>query len=176
MTVPQKLETKRLFLRSLNKDDIKSIQNLISNKETMENLYLNAKFKEIKNLFGCLINDPKSITILVIQDKETENFLGFCGLKDLEDTISALTFYALLPKYRGYGYAIEFMKKLFEYAFIDLELSKIIALINPKHSKSWKVAERIGMKYMGHVKYKNYNPDPMLFTIEKIEFKAQRAY
>lgn len=182
MKLPQKLETKRLVLRTFIKDDFKAFFNLISNEETIKSLYLSAQFKEIKKvqeIFDSLLNpynSSESNFVLAIIDKENENFLGFCGFKDLDNNSDALTFYALLPEYRGYGYAIEFMKKLFEYAFLRLELPKIVALINPQYTKSWRVAERIGMKYMGHIKYKNFNPDPMFFTIEKEEFEAQRAY
>jgi len=178
----QRLETKRLILRTLIKDDFNAFFNLISNEEIIKNLYLPNKFKEIskvQNLFDSLINpynSSDSIMVLAVADKENEDFMGFCGLKDFEKTSNALTFYALLSKYRGYGYAIEFMKKLFEYAFLRLELPKIIAFINPQSAQSWRLAERIGMKYMGHMKYKNSNPDPMFFTIEKKEFDAQRAY
>ena len=182
MKLPHKLETKRLVLRSFIKDDFKAFHHLISNEETIKNLYLTDQFKEIKkvpNLFDSLINpynSSESIFVLAITDKENENFLGFCGFKDLENNTGVSTFYALLPEYRGYGYAIEFMKKFFEYAFLKLELPKIVAFVNPQSTKSWKVAERIGMKYMGHVQCKNFNPDPMFFTIEKTEFDAQRAY
>ncbi len=182
MKVPYKIETKRLVLRSFIKEDFKAFHDLVSNEETIKSLYLKDQFKEINKvqyLFNSLINpynSSESIFVLAITDKENENFLGFCGFKDLENNSDALTFYALLPEYRGYGYAIEFMKKLIEYAFLRLDLPKIVALINPRYTKSWKVAERIGMKYMGHVKYKNFNPDPMFFTIEKKEFEAQRAY
>ena len=182
MNLPKKLETKRLVLRSFIKDDFKAFYNLISNEETIKGLYLTDQFKEIKkvqNLFDSLINlynSSDSIMVLAVTDKENENFMGFCGSKDLKNTSNALSFYALLPEYRGYGYAIEFMKKLFEYVFLRLELLKIVALINPQHTKSWKVAERLGMKYMGHIKYKNFNPDPMFYIIEKKEFEAQRAY
>jgi len=182
MKLLQKLETKRLVLRKFFKDDFKAFFNLISNEETIKNLYLTDKFKEIKkvqNLFDTLINpynSSESIFVLAITDKENENFLGFCGFKDLENNSCVSTFYALLPEYRGFGYTIEVMKKLLEYAFLRLELHKIVAFINPQSTKSWRVAERIGMKYLGHVQYKNFNPDPMFFTIEKTEFDAQRAY
>ena len=121
------------------------------------------------NFFG-------SISVLAVSNKDNENFLGFCGLKNLKDDFGVLCFYTLLPEYRGYGYAIEAMIKLLDYAFLVLELPKIVTFINPKGSGSWKVAERIGMKYMGHVQYKNLNPKPMYFIIEKAEHEALRLY
>ncbi|MFX1313131.1 MAG: GNAT family N-acetyltransferase [Promethearchaeota archaeon] len=182
MNFPQKLETKRLYLRFFVKDDFKAFYKLISNEEIIKNFYIIDQIKEIKKvkeLFDSLINpynSLKSFLIIAITDKENENFIGFCGLKDLKRSSDVLTFYALLPEYRGFGYAIECMKKFFEYAFLRLELVKIVAFINPHYKTSWRVAERIGMKYMGHIKYKNFNPDPMFFVIEKKEFEAQQLY
>ena len=49
-------------------------------------------------------------------------------------------------KYWGKGYATEMAQALKEYAFGQLGLTRIIALINPENVASAKVAQRIGMK------------------------------
>ena len=66
------------------------------------------------------------------------------------------------------------MKKLIDYAFSNLNISKVIAYINPEIPKSWKVAERIGMKYMGQKLLKEISSNVMYFSIEEREFEAQR--
>ncbi|MFW9897262.1 MAG: GNAT family N-acetyltransferase [Candidatus Thorarchaeota archaeon] len=113
---------------------------------------------------------------LVISSKENELVLGTCGLYLIENGISIGCVYALLPEFRGNGYAIEAMQTLIEYAFTKLEFSTIIAYIHPNNTDGWKVAERIGMKYLGDVKHKDFSPRAMFFTIKKAEFLAQRCY
>ncbi len=68
------------------------------------------------------------------------------------------------------------MLKLIEYAFIKLKIPKIIANIRPGNTRGWKVAERIGMKYMGHVQHNCFIPKAMLLTITKEEYVEQHSY
>lgn len=94
----------------------------------------------------------------------------------IEDGSGAEIFYIVFPKYRGYGYAIEAMKKLIEFAFKGLNLTRLITFIHPTNSKAWKVAERIGLKYMGHKQIKDISSNAMYFSIEKAEFEVQLDY
>jgi len=126
-------------------------------------------FSSILNSYDTL--DP--IFALVIINKENKNYLGTCGLKSLSDNGTVECFYALLPEYRRNGFAIESMLKLLEYSFEELKILKIVIFIHPNNTRGWKVAERIGMKYMGHIKHNNIVPKAMLFSIEEKEYKMQ---
>ena len=179
MDIPNQLETKRCVLRPFERDDFEVFSNLIKDDLVSENLeFLVMKKIEEKPefLFESIINSSKTlnaIVALIILKKDTGNCIGSCGLILLEDNNEAMCFYSLLPSYRGCGYAIEAVKKLIEYAFMKLELFKLITLINPKNSKAWKVAERVGMKYMGQVQINDISSIAMYFSIEKSEFEAQ---
>ncbi|MHA2283108.1 MAG: GNAT family N-acetyltransferase [Promethearchaeota archaeon] len=150
MKIPERLETKRLILRPYSKENI--------------NDFLDA-YKIAEPGFS-----------LVISDKGNNTYLGTCGLKPFKKGRCAGCAYALLPDFRGNGFAIEAMLKLFEYAFFKSEFLKIIAFIHPDNTPGWKVAERIGMKYLGHVTHKDFGPKAMFFTIKKEEFVIQRSY
>ena len=112
----------------------------------------------------------------MICNKENEDFIGTCGLKSLGDNETVECFYALLPEYRGNGFAIESMLKLLGFSFEELKISKIVIYVHPNNTRAWKVAERIGMKYMGHIQLINFVPKAMLFSIEKKEYEAQHLY
>jgi len=177
-----KLETKRLILRPLLKDDFSVFSNLINTDDVSDNLEFVLKRKEvvnIKDLFQSLMktfNSYKGEFTLLIINKELGDTIGLCGLNTLEDSKEAECFYTLLPEYRGSGFAIEAMKKLIEYGFLKLALLKIIAYINPKKSALWKVAERVGMKYMGHKQIDAISSKAMYYSIDKYEFEAQKSY
>ena len=182
MAHPNKLETKRLVLRPLTKDDFSVFSNLLKNNDVSNNLEFILKRKQvinIKNLFQSLMNTSNTsnpICTLLIINKETGDAIGSCGLLILEGSNEAECFYILLSEYRGSGYAIEAMKKLIEYGFSKLNLLKIIAYINPKEPPLWKVAERVGMKYLGHKQINAISSKAMYYSIEKNEFEAQRGY
>jgi len=150
MKIPERLETKRLILRPHSEEDI--------------NEFLDSyKFA-----------DPGFS--LVISNKENDAYLGTCGLKPIRNSRCLGCVYALIPEFRGNGFAIEAMLKLMEYAFIKLNIPKIVAYIHPDNNHGWKVAERIGMKYMGHVQHNGFISKAMLLTIKKEEYLVQRSY
>ena len=150
MKVPEILETKRLVLRPYSEEDVNEF------------------------LDSYKIADPGFS--LVISNKENDTHLGTCGLNPIRNSKNVSCLFALLPEFRGNGFAIEAMLKLMEYAFIKLKIPKIVAYIHPENIPGWKVAERIGMKYMGHVQHNEFIPKAMLFTIKYEEYDLQRAF
>jgi len=174
------IKTKRLILRLFNKDDFEVFSNILNDNIVFENLKFilkrEARIKP-KFLFQSILNSYKIanpiVTLLIIK-KDTENKIGLCGLIPLVDRDKALCFYSLLPMYRGNGFAIEAMKKVLEYGFLNLKFSKLITLIDPKSTEVWKVAERIGMKYMGQIQIDEIKSNAMYFSIKKAEFDGQQ--
>jgi len=150
MKIPERLETKRLILRQYTKEDI--------------NDFLKS-YKVAEPGFS-----------LVISSKLNDTYLGTCGLNPIKDSRNVSCVYALLPEFRHNGFAIEALLKLLEYAFIELELPKIITYIIPNNTDGWKVAERVGMKYMGQIQHNSSIQKVMLFIIEKEDYILQRSY
>ena len=179
MKAPERLKTRRLILRPYIENDFKSFSLLMRNESVSKHRNLTPPqqtSKGEKSLFSSIINSynsPAPIFALVICNKENEDFIGTCGLKSLGDKGTVECFYSLLPEYRRNGFAIESMLKLLEYSFEELKILKIVIFIHPNNTRAWKVAERIGMKYMGHIKHNNIVPKAMLFSIEEKEYKMR---
>lgn len=182
MNLPNQIETKRLILRLFNQDDFEVFSNIIEDDDVSNNMkfVLNITPEKKKTSFFHAIidsyNSKHPIIALIVSTKQEGYNIGFCGLIPLEDGSGAETFYTVFPKYRGYGYTIEAMKKLIEFAFKGLNLTRIIIFLHPTNSKAWKVAERIGMKYLGHKQIKDISSKAMYFSLEKKEFEAQSDY
>ncbi|MHA2008381.1 MAG: GNAT family N-acetyltransferase [Promethearchaeota archaeon] len=182
MRAPERLVTRRLILRKYRKDDFKDFYELIRNQDVINNLNIKSEYQtsdEANALFSTILNSygtSGNFLALAISKKEEEDFLGTCGIKSQKSNLAVSCFYALLPLNRSYGFAIEAMLKLFEYAFEVLTVPKIVIYIHPNSSDAWKVAERIGMKYLGQLKRENFIPHAMLFSIDKEEYSVQRAY
>ncbi len=182
MNLPNQIETKRLKLRPFNPDDFKIFSNIIEDEEISNNLKFVLNIKPECNkttLFQIIINSYSTdhpLLALVISSKFEEQMIGYCGLITLEDEQEAEIFYTLLHRYRGYGYAIEAVKKLIQFAFKGLNLKRLIIFLHPTNSKAWKVAERTGMKYLGQRDISAISSKAMFFSIEKTEFDAQSYY
>jgi len=182
MKVPERLETKRLILRHYIDNDFESFTLLMKDDSVSKNQYMTSEqhtSKNEKSLFSSIIdsyNSPKPVLAWVICKKENEDLIGTCGLKSQGDNEAVECFYALLPEFRRNGFVIESMLKILEFSFKELKIPKIVIYLHPENTRGWKVAERIGMKYMGQFKHKNIGPKAMLFSIEKKEYEAQHLY
>ena len=150
MKVPERLETKRLILRPYSEEN------------------------NIPFLDNYRYTDPGFS--LVIYSKVNDAYLGICGLNPIKDSNRVGLIIALLPEFRGNGYAIEALLKLIEFSFSTLNILEIIAYIHPDNTHGWKVAERIGMKYMGQIQHKDFIPKAMLFTLKRREYTFQHSY
>jgi len=83
---------------------------------------------------------------LAVIDKETNSFLGWCGLKYHEEGFTDIGF-RFFKKYWGQGYATESAEAVIEYGFYSLNLEEIIGRSSQDNIASIKVLEKIGMQY-----------------------------
>lgn len=163
---PSTLETKRLTIRQFTQEDF---DNIVSFMKDVTSASFNQLFKTIIDSY----QSQEIVISYALILKSNGVFLGFCGLIILEDNISMECYYFLRPDYWGNGYAIESLRRIFKYAFSELELDRIIAYIEQGNTRGWKVAERSGMKYMGNILRKNINLKSMFFLIEKTDYYNQ---
>lgn len=175
MKIPDTLETKRLILRRYTEDIYEDLYKLTQDEFIKNSLKItNAGYKSFLIVLLKSYVPSNLIISLVISKKETERFIGVCGLKFHPGNVEC--FYILHPLYHGSGFAIEALRRLLFYSFEELGIQKIVTHIHPQNSHAWKVAERTGLKYMGQVKHKDFIPYAMLFSIEKNEFESQSFY
>ena len=163
---PSTLKTKRLTIRQFTREDF---DNVVSFTKDIASNNFNQLFKTIINSYQ---SQEKGISYALIL-KSNGEFLGFCGLLTLEDNMSMECYYFLQPEYWRNGYAIESLRMIFEYAFSELKLYKIVAYIDQGNIRGWKVAERSGMKYMGNILRKDTNLNGkklMFFLIDKNDY------
>lgn len=182
MKTPERLETRRLKLSPYREENFKQFYAILSNEYCIDYISLSSErtiHEKARTLFSSILssyNTPNPNFALRIINKVNNDFMGTCGLNTSEEGTTVECFYVLIPSYRGNGFAIEAMLKLLEYSFNILDIPKIIIYLRPNNEKSWKVAERIGMKYMGHLSHSTIFPRAMLFSIEKREYESQRKY
>jgi RimJ/RimL family protein N-acetyltransferase len=81
--------------------------------------------------------------------KEGNGFIGWCGLKYLDEQNEVDLGYRFMKKYWGQGYATESSKATLDYGFYTLKLERIVGRALPGNIASIKVLEKCGMNYIG---------------------------
>jgi ribosomal-protein-alanine N-acetyltransferase len=81
--------------------------------------------------------------------KESGLFIGRCGLLPwmIDGREEVEVAYTLSENYWGLGLATEAAQGILRYAFNNLNLSRLVCLIDPNNTASQKVAEKIGMSF-----------------------------
>jgi RimJ/RimL family protein N-acetyltransferase len=102
--------------------------------------------------------------------KETETFVGFCGLlvQEIDGEEELEIGYSILPAYRRLGYATEAARTCMELAFGNTRLASLVSIIHINNYRSRGVALKNGMHLEKTTVYKE-NP-VAIFRIYRHEY------
>lgn len=145
------LETERLYLRQFTEADAHLIYHLntqpgvlqyvpepiLTSAEHAKEVIINIILPQYKNRLGRW----------AVHVKENNGFIGWCGLKLVDEDIDVG--YRFLPAAWGKGYATEAAKATLEYGHTVLQIKKIIAHAHVDNIASQKVLDKIGMQFVG---------------------------
>ncbi len=149
-----KLETERLILREVLPTDEDGLFELDSNPNVQK--YLGNKpvqnREEIKKLIQNLRQQyiDNGIARWAVLDKKTEEFIGWSGIKLIQEPMNNhINFYELgyrlIEKYWGKGIATETTIALVNYAFENLQTESLYAICDIKNKGSKNVLEKTGL-------------------------------
>ena len=82
-----------------------------------------------------------------VEYKESGQFIGFVGLKYLEDLDEVDLGYRLIQEYWGKGIATEASRASLEFGFHKLELDRIIAIALPENERSINVMKKLNFTF-----------------------------
>ena len=144
--------TDRLSIRELTIDDIASMYQIYQNPEVKkyiddidDNLDIEiAKHKAyIKNVYNFYAYGFWGVFI-----KGSSELIGRCGIQNYENNgINEIEIgYLLDANHWGNGYAVESAKAILAYAFHELQINRIVAVIDTLNTNSIRVATHIGMQ------------------------------
>lgn len=163
------IETKRLRLRPLLKNDRENLMKLLSDPVVME-FYEGAedetKADEWIERSRKLYKEMR-IGFLGCELKETGEFLGVCGLlfqPAINGRDEIEVGYLLVREFWGQGFATEAARGCMDYGFDEKGYKRIVSLIDPKNHRSIRVAERNGLKRDGKAIFKGR--DVLVFAAE----------
>ena len=165
------LETERLTLRKLKKSDVDDIFKMRSDADLMR--YIREPQTERRESFEWIRMisgrwDAEKLGFCGVIEKETQKFVGWCGLWRLKETNEIEVGYAIQKNFWGKGYATEAARKFLEYGFEELGLERIVAVAYPENEPSQNVMKRLGMNFVKIGRF--YEKQLVQYAITKDEF------
>ncbi len=144
------LETKRLFIRPFCLEDIQPLAEISADPAVMRYIGGGAQsYEQVKNkvIIWMKNYELKHYSLQAIIEKESNQFIGFCGLIDqvIEDVPYIELGYRLAQSHWNKKIATEAALAIKDVAFNVLKLPEIISIIQPENMASIRVAEKIGM-------------------------------
>lgn len=103
---------------------------------------------------------------------ESQQLMGYCGLfhfSDLEGREEVEIGYRFAQEFHGKGYATEAAIGVRDYAFQNLGIRRLVAMIDPGNIPSLRLARRLGMEYEKDIMFEGYTHPDHLYVLEKSE-------
>jgi ribosomal-protein-alanine N-acetyltransferase len=147
------LETKRLILRRLTIDDLDALFALYRDPEVRKYFPEGTlTYEETREELEWIINvyyGQYGFGLWATIHKETGDFIGRCGLLPwvIEQRPEVEVAYMLAKAYWGQGLGTEAAQAILDYGFEQLQLPRLICLIDRENQASIKVAKKIGMTF-----------------------------
>ena len=146
------IETERLLIRPFKMEDIEPsyAMNLDAavNKYTGDGGIVSKKEIErriVENVFGDY--EKYGFGRLAVEIKGENKFIGFAGLKYLDDLDEVDLGYRFMKAYWGKGIATEAAQACVNLGFNTLDLKKLIAMVLPDNTRSIRVLEKLHFEF-----------------------------
>jgi len=167
-------ETERLILRPFIQTDVDRIFAMRSDKDVMRFIREPQNREESVNWLNLVSSrwETKRIGFCAVIEKQTDEFVGWCGIWRLKETKELELGYAIAKKYWGKGFATEAALEFLQYTFEELKPGKVVAVVRPENTASRRVMEKLGMNLVKTGKF--YGQDLVQYEIKKKEFLRQR--
>jgi ribosomal-protein-alanine N-acetyltransferase len=99
-----------------------------------------------------------------VQDRQSAELIGWCGLGVLEETDETEIKYLLKRSHWGLGLATEAARPCLAAGFSRYALDEIIGLVHPGNAASRRVLEKLGPVYRDRVHYWGMDLDRLALT------------
>ena len=163
------IETERLRLRMFSPDDLDALSLITGDAEVMKYLGTSgARTREkTKNTIDAILRHwgEHGFGIWALDHRAHGRLIGWCGLQMLEKTPEVEVAYLLAKDYWNQGLATEAARAGIEYGLNELKLDRIVAIARPENIGSYRVMEKVGMKYEKDAHF--YNVDVVYYAIER---------
>ena len=144
-------ETDRLYARHLGPQDLDSLAELCADPIAMQYMDDGSTLtrEQCNGWIGiCQVKyDQRGYGTSAIIEKDTDTFVGFCGVVRAPDHDFDEIIYALDQDFWGKGYATEIARGMLDYVFSISELDAIWSTINHDNDASLKIMDKLNMRF-----------------------------
>jgi RimJ/RimL family protein N-acetyltransferase len=163
------LETERLVLRRLTKDDAAFILELLNEPAFLENIgdrgartladarrYIARGPMESYRKFG--------FGLYLVELKDSGAPIGICGLLKRDWLEDVDIGFAFLQKFRSRGFGRESAAAVMHYGWTTLHLKRIVAITKPTNQASIALLEKLGLRFEKIITQPDYAGENKLFA------------
>jgi len=149
----QVYETERLRVRYLEDSDLPDLYAICSDPVVMK--YMDAGEPLTEEQTALWIRKSRAnyrdhgFGCMAVISKQNDAFIGFCGLVYAPGSPDVEIIYALAQPYWGRGLASEVAAGMIKFGLEQCGLTEILATIVPQNANSSKIAEKLGMTFLG---------------------------
>ena len=146
------LETERLLLRPFTNDDAPFILTLLNEPSFLQYIG-DKKVRTVEDAKQYLANGPiasyerNGFGLLCVELKDSQTSIGMCGLLKRDELPDPDIGFAFLPDFWNKGFAYEAAAAVMKDAREQLNLDRILAIVNPDNYASMKLLERLGLRF-----------------------------
>ncbi|TFG22409.1 MAG: N-acetyltransferase [Promethearchaeota archaeon] len=147
------IETSRLILRMMSKDDFNDLLRIFTDKDVMQSFNLKTfSPKQMQNWMDRNLNHQKQYNygLYSVILKSSQELIGDCGLEHttFEEKPCVEIGYDFLSRYWNQGYATEAASAVKDHATknLNIDLRVLCSFIRISNKGSQRVAEKIGMQ------------------------------
>ncbi len=169
------IETERLRLRPFTLDDLPGMIELRGDPEMARYLTITPSPPEQveQDLRGVIARwREHGFDRWAVDDKQTGAFLGWCGLQEKPSHVDLG--YGIARSHWGLGLATEAARASIRHGFERLGFDTITALALPENVGSWRVMEKLGLRFLKRAPYLEF-PEVVYYTITRADFRPDAS-
>jgi RimJ/RimL family protein N-acetyltransferase len=154
------LETDRLRLRRISTDDASFVLELL-NEPSWIHFIGDKGVRTIQDARAYIVNGPVAMYshhgfgLYLTELKDGDIPIGICGLIKREALDDVDIGFALLPVFRGHGYACEAAAAVMAYGREVLGMTRIVAIVSPENGASMKLLRKLGLRFERKIRLKD---------------------
>jgi RimJ/RimL family protein N-acetyltransferase len=165
------METKRLIIRPIVRDDVDEMYPYMSNEKVMEYERSVFTYEELKNMLTRYEKDEVFYACIL---KDSNKLIGhiYLGRTFPQDFNEYTVGYIFNPAYHNQGYCTEAVKEIISYTFQIKKAHRVTVRCNPKNIASYRVMEKAGFLREGLLRkrcaFKKDENDQPIYTDELV--------
>ena len=167
------IQTRRLVLRNFSLTDQEAMEALFGNPEVMFFGDGVQTSEWVGDWLEQRIHDARQHPergLWAVTTANTDEAIGYCGLTyypNIDGQGETEIGYRLARPHWGKGYATEAARAVRDYAFHQLGLTRLIAMIDPANAASIRVAEKLQLRYEKDVMLPGYTHPDRVYVVER---------